>query len=79
MGCSNTKSFPPPGATMDNASPLTNAMNALNTIDSSEVVGEGQKLINQGQEVITQIIDEGEKMINQANEAIGKKCSVIFR
>ncbi|GIZ04156.1 uncharacterized protein CEXT_682291 [Caerostris extrusa] len=51
MGCSNTKAFP--AATgMDNNGTITNAMNTLNTIDPSQVKEEGEKLINQAQEVI---------------------------
>lgn len=76
MGCSNTKSFAA-GTGMESA------MNALNAFDTSEVVEEGQKLISQGhekisnmidegQEKISNMIDEGEKIINQANEALGE-------
>lgn len=76
MGCSNTKALSA-GTGMESASPLTNAMNALNAMDS-DVVEEGQKLISQGQEKISNMIDEGEKIINQASEALGKLNQLTF-
>lgn len=50
MGCSNTKAFPA-AADMETNGTLTNAMNVLNAIDS-QVMEEGEKIINQAQEVI---------------------------
>lgn len=71
MGCSNTKSFGP-GTGMESASPLTNAMNALNALDTSEVVEDGQKFLSQGQEKISQFIDEGQNIINQGQDKISQ-------
>lgn len=50
MGCSNTKAFPA-AADMETNGTLTNAMNVLNAIDS-QVIEDGEKIINQAQEVI---------------------------